>query len=214
MTAKPAKFGLVIGTEAETVKHRFRYLDAEWEGVTRLLPHRSAREHVCRIDIERLAARVIDDDFPTPPTNREMAAKWRRVAKAAEELERALSEVVDEDEGDAISRMCSTVLHQSEGWIDAFESRRTKRRSDNDPGLARIIGNLLELWKEGGGKLSYSLGDGVQPKGPLIRFLMKALAPINAAGAKKLSPSQLAHFIRKSKKKRALRSPNHNDGFE
>ena len=122
MTAKPAKFGLVTGTEADTVKHRFRYLDAEWEAVTRLLPHRSAREHVCRIDIERLAARVIDDDFPTPPTNREMAAKWRRVAKAAEELERALSEVVDEDEGDAISRMCSTVLHQSEGWIDAFES--------------------------------------------------------------------------------------------
>ena len=81
-----------------------------------------------------------------------------------------------------------------------------KRRPDNDPRYMRLVAELLDLWSLAGGTLRFSPGTRERPSGPLIRFLLTALAPAYTAGVRRLCEEQLARLIRKERARRSRRS--------
>jgi hypothetical protein len=133
------------------------------------------------------------------PTKKEMIARWRRVQRLAEKLSTALGEVEHDlsDVGSDLSdRVCSSLLAQAEGWIDAYERTPRQRRPDNDPLMASLFRELFKIWLRSGGALKFSRGAREAPVG--------ALSPAYAAGLRRLSDEQLARLIRKERQRREV----------
>jgi hypothetical protein len=172
------------------------------------------RERERRIRIEQEASWLIEGVFPPPPpTNSEMVFRWQRVAKAAEELELALHDVLDEDEAYGYVQ-CRALLLQAHASVRCHGRERSRRRKANDYGLASIVDSLLGLWTSSGGQLRFSQGASEHPRGPLIQFLTMAFEPMATAGLKLPSPSQLARFIRKKRDDDRSNSADRTNDFE
>ena len=107
-------------------------------------------------------------------------------------------------------RSTNEILEKFGADLKFYKNTKWDRRKDNDNAQSQLLYELISLWENGGGKISFS--NHFDPKtgkqqlsGPLARFLKAGLTPLYTSAKRRIpSDTQLIYLIRKIRRKKQL----------